>query len=179
MNLAFIIQAAESLKLSHQAIAKSIETFKGVHHRIEYVTGVKSLPGLKIFNDAKSTNWDATLTAVKAMDDFHLPIHLIIGGKKRGHGDSIMPYLDFLKSKVSHFYLIGEMAAEIEAEIKGAVQYSRLDTLERVFEEMEKKHSEEKGVLLFSPAFPSFDQFKNYAQRGEHFVALASKKLAD
>lgn len=172
VNLAFIIKAAETIGLTTAAIQKSINTFSGVHHRIEYVDGVKGLSKFKAFNDAKSTNWDATITAVKAMEDFKLPIHLIIGGKKRGHGDSILPHLDFLKSHVDTFYLIGEMAAEIEGEIKGLVQYKNTGTLEETLKVMREKFSNTDGVLLFSPGFPSFDQFQNYAQRGEHFVKL-------
>ena len=175
VNLAFIIKAAETIGLTTTAIQKSINTFSGVHHRIEYVDGLKGLSKFKAFNDAKSTNWDATITAVKAMEDFKLPIHLIIGGKKRGHGDSILPHLDFLKSHVDTFYLIGEMAAEIEGEIKGLVQYKNTGTLEETLKVMREKFSNTEGVLLFSPGFPSFDQFQNYAQRGEHFVKLLTK----
>lgn len=172
VNLAFIIKAAETIGLSPKAIQHSIDTFTGVHHRIEYVDGVKGLPQFCAYNDAKSTNWDATMTAVKAMEDFKLPIHLIIGGKKRGHGDSILPHLDFLKTNVTHFYLIGEMAEEIEGEIRGKVSYQKTDTLEATLKLLREKFAGEKGVLLFSPGFPSFDQFQNYAQRGEHFVRL-------
>lgn len=173
VNLAFIIKVAEKINLSKRAITECIARFNGVHHRIENVSKVSGLPGFRVFNDAKSTNWDATLTAVKAMTDFKLPIHLIIGGKKRGQGDSILPYLDFLKTKVENFYLIGEMASEIEEEIKGKASYKRLDNLESVFFYMRENFGDKDGVLLFSPAFPSFDQFKNYAQRGEHFMHLA------
>lgn len=172
VNLMFVIAAAETIGLTQAGIQKSINTFAGVHHRIEYVNGVKGLEGFKVFNDAKSTNWDATITAVTAMKDFHLPIHLIIGGKKRGHGDSILPYLDLLKANVTRFYLIGEMSDEIEAEIKGRVDYRKTVTLEKTVEEMRVTESTQKGVLLFSPAFPSFDQFNNYAHRGEHFIKL-------
>jgi UDP-N-acetylmuramoylalanine--D-glutamate ligase len=174
VNLSFVIAAAEIIGLTKEGIQKSIDTFAGVHHRIEYVDGVAGLSGFKVFNDAKSTNWDATLTAVTAMKDFNLPIHLIIGGKKRGHGDSILPYLDFLKSNVKSFYLIGEMAGEIESEIKGEVEYTNAETLETCLNLLRAKEGKNQGVLLFSPAFPSFDQFKNYVHRGEHFIKIVT-----
>ncbi|MBY0413590.1 MAG: hypothetical protein K2Q18_05470, partial [Bdellovibrionales bacterium] len=174
VNLAFIIKAAKTIGLRDEAVKRSIDSFKGVHHRIEYVDGVKGLNHFRAYNDAKSTNWDATLTAVKAMDDFKLPIHLIIGGKKRGHGDSILPHLAFLKSHVAYFYLIGEMAEEIEAEIKGKVQYVKTDTLEETLKLLRHDFWNSEGVLLFSPGFPSFDQFQNYAERGKHFVRLVT-----
>lgn len=171
VNLNFILEAAEVIGLSSHAIQKCIDTFPGVHHRIEYVDGVIGLSQCKVYNDAKSTNWDATLTAVKAMEGLG-ELLLIIGGKKRGHGDSILPYLDFLKEHVRCFYLIGEMADEIESEIKGKVDYKKSETLEAVIADVRSKKVEKESVLLFSPGFPSFDQFKNYAQRGEHFIKL-------
>ncbi|MBC7713866.1 MAG: UDP-N-acetylmuramoyl-L-alanine--D-glutamate ligase [Rhizobacter sp.] len=172
VNLSFIVKVAEVIKLSKKSIQESINTFGGVHHRIEYVANVKGLPKFRAYNDAKSTNWDATMTAVKAMEDFKLPIHLIIGGKKRGHGDSILPHLEFLKDRVANFYLIGEMAAEIEDEIKGKITYTNTGTLEVTLKMLREGFGDKDGVLLFSPGFPSFDQFQNYARRGEHFVKL-------
>lgn len=172
VNLSFIVKVAEEIKLSPKAIQEAINTFGGVHHRIEYVANVLGLPKFRAYNDAKSTNWDATMTAVKAMEDFKLPIHLIIGGKKRGHGDSILPHLSFLKDRVQKFYLIGEMAAEIENEIKGKVDYQKTDTLEETLKILRQDFGGAEGVLLFSPGFPSFDQFQNYGQRGEYFVKL-------
>jgi UDP-N-acetylmuramoylalanine--D-glutamate ligase len=172
VNLNFILFVAESIGLSKETIQKSIDTFGGVHHRIEYIDGLVGLPNLLAYNDAKSTNWDATLTAVKAMEEIKGNLYLIIGGKKRGHGDSILPYLDFLKDKVHTFYLIGEMAEEIEDEIKGVVSYKKTDNLENTISDLRMKKGGESGVLLFSPGFPSFDQFRNYAHRGEHFKNL-------
>lgn len=171
VNLNFILEAAQVIGLSDKAIQQCIDTFPGVHHRIEYVDGVKGLSHFKVYNDAKSTNWDATLTAVKAMEDLG-ELYLIIGGKKRGHGDSVLPYLDFLKERVKKFYLIGEMADEIESEIKGKVDYKKSGTLEAVIADVRDTKGTNESVLLFSPGFPSFDQFKNYAQRGEHFMKL-------
>lgn len=172
VNLNFILEVAQELNLSNKAIQESINSFLGVHHRVEYVPTVQGLFNFKVYNDAKSTNWDATLTAVKAMEELPGKLFLIIGGKKRGHGDSILPYLDFLKSRVHFIYLIGEMAQEIESEIKGKINYKITETIEQTIHDLRIHHNDELGVLLFSPGFPSFDQFKNYAQRGEAFVSL-------
>jgi len=64
------------------------------------------------------------------------------------------------------------MADEIEAEIKGKVNYKKSGTLEVVVADVRSQKTEKESVLLFSPGFPSFDQFKNYAQRGDHFMKL-------
>lgn len=175
VNLNFIILAALHLGLKKDSIQKSIDTFPGVHHRIEYVDNLLGLPSFKAYNDAKSTNWDATITAVKAMEDIKGDLYLIIGGKKRGHGDSILPYLDYLKTRVHLFYLIGEMSDEIEAEIKGQGNYKKMLTLEKTIDDLRASRINVASILLFSPGFPSFDQFKNYAERGEWFVNLLTK----
>jgi UDP-N-acetylmuramoylalanine--D-glutamate ligase len=172
VNLNFILLAASEIGLSKEAIQKGINTFGGVHHRIEFVNAIAGLPHFVAYNDAKSTNWDATITAVKAMEGMPGHLYLIIGGKKRGHGDSILPYLDFLKNRVHSFYLIGEMADEIEAELAGVVSCQKTGTLEKTVEDLRANKSGEQGILLFSPGFPSFDQFKNYVHRGEHFMKL-------
>jgi UDP-N-acetylmuramoylalanine--D-glutamate ligase len=81
-----------------------------------------------------------------------------------------LPHLDQLKKFVKRFYLIGEMSHEIEIEIKDLVEYVKLEKLDEVVNEVIwEKFS---GVLLYSPGFPSFDQYANYAKRGEHFIKL-------
>lgn len=172
VNLNFLLIVATELKLNPSSIQKCIDAFFGVHHRIEYVDHLVGLPHFKAYNDAKSTNWDATLTAVKAMEEIRGDLILIIGGKKRGHGDSILPYLNFFKSKVKKIFLIGEMADEIELEIKGKIDYIKSRTLEETILILRESKSQTDQILLFSPGFPSFDQFKNYVDRGEHFIKL-------
>jgi UDP-N-acetylmuramoylalanine--D-glutamate ligase len=175
VNLNFILEVAAELKLKKEIIQQTIDAFPGVHHRIEYVESIVGLPHTRAYNDAKSTNWDATLTAVSAMKDIPGELYLIIGGKKRGTGDSISPYLEFLKAKVHSVYLIGEMALEIESEIKGKIDYKLTRTLENTIADLRMLDLKSPSILLFSPGFPSFDQFSHYAHRGEHFVKLLQK----
>ena len=69
-----------------------------------------------------------------------------------------------------------EMADEIESELKGKIEdkaeYLNTKTLEETLKILRGNFSDNNGVLLFSPGFPSFDQFQNYAERGKHFVKL-------
>ncbi len=172
VNLCFILHIAQEIGLSQVAIDKTIAQFPGVHHRIEFVNPSTSLNHFIFFNDAKSTNWDATITAVKAMEGLGGKLYLIIGGKKRGQGDSIAAHLHFFENNVFELLLIGEMANEIEAEIKGKIRFKNTKTLLETFDYLRSLDSSTLRVVLFSPAFPSFDQYKNYVQRGEHFVSL-------
>jgi len=180
VNLNFLLLIAEEINLNPVSVQKSIDSFLGVHHRIEYVEHVVGLANFIAYNDAKSTNWDATITAIKAMEETHKKIYLILGGKKRGHGDSIRPYLNFFREKVTSIYLIGEMAQEIESEINGEIPCKLTGNLEASIADLRELIKENKikgdGVLLFSPGFPSFDQFNNYAHRGECFVRLLQAK---
>lgn len=170
VNLKFITIVGELLHLDRSLVQKAINEFRGVHHRIEWV---ETQIGFQCFNDAKSTNWDATIIAVKAMEKIPGDLYLIIGGKKRGHGDSILPYLEQLNSRVKKFFLIGEMALELEKELAGKVDYINAGTIDdTVTFLINEKFS---GILLLSPAFPSFDQFLNYAKRGEHFIKCVTR----
>lgn len=169
VNLNFLIKVRDILNLDRQKFQMSIDRFNGVHHRIEFVPNQL---GFTAYNDAKSTNWDATLTAIAAMEDRSKDLYLILGGKKRGHGDSINPYIETIKKRVKRIYLIGEMADEIEAEIKNVIEYKKLMTLVDTIADVKAENFQ--GILLFSPAFPSFDQFSNYAERGKTFVNLLS-----
>lgn len=169
VNLKFVTLVADILNFKKELVQKTINNFLGVHHRIEFVPTKNSFLA---YNDAKSTNWDATLTAISAMEEVKRDLYLIIGGKKRGHGDSILPYFEKMKGRVKRFYVVGEMGPEIYAEIKGKCDVILLNGIADVVESV--KTEKFNGVLLLSPAFPSFDHYKSYAERGEHFVKLLS-----
>jgi UDP-N-acetylmuramoylalanine--D-glutamate ligase len=145
-----------------------INTFKGVPHRLEFVTEKN---GLMIYNDAKSTNILATKTALKAFSGSHGPCYLILGGKLRSEGDRLLEELLVFKPQITKIFTIGEVTERLFHELKNDFQVEMSYELKNVFQ----KVREEKlvGNLIFSPAFPSFDQFKNYVDRGEKFKKLA------
>lgn len=168
INATFALLAIENLELDQSKVLEALYAFKGVHHRIEFV---ENSWGFVAYDDAKSTNWDATITALKAVERSDKNVSLILGGKKRGHGDSIIPYLQEIQSMAKEICLIGEMGAEIEKELllqkNLNLSFRYLTTIENVVEKL--KSEKFTGTLLFSPAFPSFDQFKNYEERGRAF----------
>lgn len=157
------------------AMKRVIYEFKGVSHRIE---ALKLSSSLMAYNDSKSTNWESTRVAVRAMEQAAHPIALIIGGQKRGRGDELTPHLEFLREHVDLLLLIGETAAEHEKEcLEAGANYKRLETLENVAKYLKAESAH--GTLLFSPAAPSFDQFKNYVDRGESFKRIFSEIFKD
>ncbi len=165
-NLYFCIEMGKSLGLSHHGMQDAIDHFKGVAHRIEFVTDSP----LKVYNDAKSTNLDATMVAVKAVSRAGEKLALIMGGQLRGSGEDLNAnYIQQLKSYCSKVYVIGEACAHLKAQLEGDLIVEEAQTLNNVFKDLE-----EVDTLLFSPGFPSFDQFKNYAHRGDVFKELVA-----
>lgn len=145
-----------------------INEFKGVAHRLEFVL---EKHGLKVYNDAKSTNGLATTTAIKAFKHSPEPLYLILGGKLRNESDKLLPELLPFKGLITKIFTIGDVTERLFAELGEDFKVEKAYDLKTVFQ---KVHGL-KGNLVFSPAFPSFDQFKNYVDRGEKFKAWAAE----
>lgn len=169
INLAFCWHVGLHFGLETKKVQHFIDNFNGVEHRLEFVPS--DLP-FAVYNDAKSTNWNATLAALQSFD-LKRPLRLVVGGKKRGREDEISPILGDLKG-VEKLYLIGETGDDHAGELEGQLDFEAAGTLEKVLESL--KSDNFQGDLLFSPGFPSFDQFKNYGERGRHFKRLFGKK---
>jgi UDP-N-acetylmuramoylalanine--D-glutamate ligase len=152
-------------------IQLAINSFKGVPHRIEFV-GNFSVG--KVYNDAKSTNILSTLTAIKSFQG-EKNLYLILGGKKRGNNDSLKAYIPEFKKYVKKILLVGETAPMLNDELKNDLDVEVVNTFEGALDYFKFQNS--KGVLLLSPSYPSFDQFKNYGHRGDTFKKLVLEKL--
>jgi UDP-N-acetylmuramoylalanine--D-glutamate ligase len=143
-----------------------INEFCGVPHRLEYVLEKE---GLTIYNDAKSTNSLATTTAIAAFKDDPSPLYLILGGKLRSESDQLLPELLPFKQQIRKIYTIGDVTERLYQELHRDFEVERAYDVATVFKMVKGL----KGNLVFSPAFPSFDQFKNYVDRGEKFKSWA------
>lgn len=170
INFYFCIKALKILNISREAIQKTINSFMGVEHRMEKVP--TSHADLSFYNDAKSTNWDATLTAISSFSSSDQKLYLILGGKLRGRNDSILPYLENF-SHVHKIYLIGEAGKFLSQELIGETKIlsKKCNGLSDVLMDLKN----EKGIVVLSPAFPSYDQYKNFEERGNHFKKLISE----
>ncbi|MBT3237043.1 MAG: UDP-N-acetylmuramoyl-L-alanine--D-glutamate ligase [Bdellovibrionales bacterium] len=181
VNLYCATKILEVLELDNtpaqkEKIGKAINLLEGVPHRLQ---PVKQGRGEYLaLNDAKSTNWDATLTALETLgtlkDKSRDQVFLILGGQGRNKGDSILPYLSRLNSSVTTILLIGDMAQILSNEIGDQLAHKVVETVEQAISFLDQlsKDEQARSILLFSPAFPSFDQYSNYVERGEHFISL-------
>jgi UDP-N-acetylmuramoylalanine--D-glutamate ligase len=145
---------------------KFINEFSGVAHRLEFVLEKN---GLSLYNDAKSTNSLATTTAIRAFSESQEPLYLILGGKLRNEADKLLPDLLPYQGRISKIFTIGDVTDRLYEELKDHFEVEKAGDLKTVF----LKAQGLKGNLVFSPAFPSFDQFKNYMDRGEKFKQWA------
>jgi UDP-N-acetylmuramoylalanine--D-glutamate ligase len=155
--LASILTALEFVEKN--IIMNQLTSFHGVEHRLEKVIETDAL---KVYNDSKSTN----ITAVKAaLSAFEEPVVLMMGGLDRGNG------YEGLRTdwkKVKTVICFGESGKKIYEE---ANSYTEAILIKEIGQAIQvgKDIIKDGGVLLFSPGCASWDQFKNFEERGRFF----------
>jgi UDP-N-acetylmuramoylalanine--D-glutamate ligase len=168
VNLYCALLIGNHYRVTKEAGQQLIDNFCGVPFRLQYLSNPFDI---SIYNDAKSTNWNATVTAIRSFSP-NDKIKLIIGGQFRGHGDSIIEYLPQL-DRVDEFILIGETTDYLADQLIDH-SFFKAYTLDAAKDYILKL--EHKATIVFSPAYPSFDQFENYVARGEYFNQIFSSK---
>ena len=163
--------AAAAVGVPAAAIARTLRTFAGVAHRLQVVATVA---GVTYVNDSKATNVDA---ARKALTAYSGPVHLILGGSLKGA--SFDPLAEATEGRVAEAILIGAAASSLREAFerrravvgKRATPYVVLPDLEAAV-----RHAADVArpgdVVLLSPACASFDHYRNFEHRGEHFCEL-------
>jgi len=162
-NVLAAVAAACIVGAGAGAIAKGVQSFAGVEHRLEFVAEIR---GVRYYNDSKATNVDATM---KALDAFSGRILVILGGKDKGSDYTELQKL--LREKAILALLVGAAAEKIERQIAGNVAIEHAGTIERAVEIA--SHAAQPGdIVLLAPACASFDQFQNFEHRGHVFKEL-------
>jgi len=158
--------AARAAGASDAAVNAALREFDPPPHRLQPVAAAR---GVEWVNDSKATNPDAT---VKALTAFDHGVHLILGGSLKGGSFAGMAAA-IAAGPVARSYLIGASADAIAAALDAAgAGYVQCGTLERAVAEASAAAAAGDTVLL-SPACASFDQFRDYEQRGRRFAELA------
>ncbi len=164
-NIMAAILVAKEFDVSNLVIKEVLNNFAGVEHRIEFAG---KLNGREFYNDSKATNVDSTITALKSFDN---EVVLILGGLDRGH--SFEPLLPYLKN-VKHIVCYGETKKRIaEFASKHNIDVTVTDDLEEAVHAA-YNISLEGDTILFSPACASWDQYKDFEQRGCDFKKIVS-----
>ncbi len=164
--------AAALMAMADGVDSEDIQTvfnqFKPIEHRIEPAGEIK---GITYINDSKATNLDSTITALKSFEKGR-NIWLILGGRDKGASYEVL--LPYLQEHCKRVLSIGESMDKIERELKGQFPITRCDTLEKAVAYAAAQASV-GDVVLLSPACASFDQFKDYEERGKVFKDLVRK----
>jgi UDP-N-acetylmuramoylalanine--D-glutamate ligase len=164
-NVCAAVAMAKLAGVDNETIRATVKAFQAVEHRLEFV---RTLDGVRYFNDSKATNVDAT---VKAVEAFPGGIHLILGGKDKDSKYATMGPL--LRERVKTVITIGTAAEKIERELAGVVKIESAGTMERAVP-LAKELAVAGDVVLLAPACASFDQFQNYEHRGRVFKELVA-----
>lgn len=145
-----------------EVIKQVLTTFKGVEHRLEFVTNKN---GIMFVNDSKGTNPDST---IKAIGSYERPIILIAGGMDK-HSD----FTDMMKcatKNVKELVLLGETADKIEASARkeGLENITKVKNMEEAVKKAYEL-AEDGDVVLLSPGCASWDMYPNFEARGLDF----------
>lgn len=178
-NLANICAAATAIYdlVDKNDIKTVVTSFGGVEHRMELVA---QKSGVKWYNDSIGTSPTRTIAGLKSFND---KVILIAGGY-----DKNIPYeplSPYILEKVKHLILIGKTATKIrnaviaeakkqEVDLKEILDIVEFNTLEECVN-YANKIAKENDIVVMSPASASFDMYKNFEERGNHFKRLVGK----
>lgn len=159
-NIMAAIVAVKEFDVRDEDIQEVLKKFGGVEHRIEFV---KTISQVDFYNDSKSTNIKSTQIALSTFDQ---PTILILGGLDRGHSfDELKTYLTNVKNIVSY----GETKDRICSFSKeNNIECFAYETIDKAVKKAYDL-SESKDVILLSPACASWDQFKDFEERGNKY----------
>lgn len=152
------------------ALLAALAGFSGLPHRLQRVA---EEGGVSWYDDSKGTNPAATAKSLEGFAD--ASVHLILGGRSKGADFAELAPLVGRKAK--RLYLIGEAAGELAEVLGSAAPWERSGTLDRAVAAAAAA-ARPGEVVVLSPACASFDQFRNFAHRGEEFQRLVRERLA-
>ncbi len=163
-NALFSVVVSKLLGIDNEYIKKALKEFKGVKHRLELIS---KRNGIKIYNDSKSTNTSATITA---LDFVKRPTVLILGGSEKGESYDLL-FKKVKESPVKHIVITGASRFNMleSAGNNGVFDITVTENFELAIK-VAMMMAESEDCILFSPACASFDKFSGYEERGDCFV---------
>ena len=165
-NAVCAIAVCRVLGLNDEQIERGLATYKSLPHRMELVG---EADGVRWFNDSKATNAASAAPALAAFPPApDQRLHWIAGGQAKGDGlGACRPWFGHVKRA----YLIGEAMEPFAAEIGDAIPVEKSGDMASAVKQAAAA-ARPGDIVLLSPACASFDQYKDYEQRGDAFRAL-------
>jgi UDP-N-acetylmuramoylalanine--D-glutamate ligase len=166
-NVLAAITIGHAAGLSLDAMLEAVDNFRGVPHRLELV---RELHGVKWYNDSIATAPERTIADIRSFDE---PIVLMLGGK-----DKDLPWDDLaalVRERIDHVVVFGQAAEKILSALgrpgsdeKRPYSLQRGDGLQEAVQ-LAAGVAESGDVVLLAPGGTSFDEFNDFAERGEWF----------
>ena len=161
----FVYTLSKLLKITDKSFIDSMNTFVGLAHRYETFLQKKNFT---FINDSKATNFEASKFALASSKN----IYWILGGIPK-HKDRMD--LDYSKKNIVKSYIIGKNINYFKEQLKNKVIFSVTKNLKnsiiKVLDDI-KIFKKNDNTILLSPSAASFDQFKNFENRGNEFKKL-------
>ncbi len=163
-NVCCAIIVSKLLKIKKKYIVDGIKDFKPDEHRLQLVYKKN---GINFYDDSKATNIDATIKAINSIEGQTM---LILGGSDKGYDYNFL--LQNLTNNIVKIFLIGEVALKIKQEYDSLCINIPIEIHKNLYLAVNSACEQLKSGqnLLLSPASASFDEFKNYKDRGEKFL---------
>ena len=161
-NVLAAMAMADALHIPQDAQKQALLSFEGLDHRTQWVADIN---GVTWINDSKATNPGACLAAIVGLQS---PIVLIAGGDGKGADFDLLS--EAIEAHVSSVILIGKDANRFKQEAIISIPTMMADDIEHAVQ-LAFEHSSKGGTVLLSPACASLDQFENYQERGDRFIA--------
>ena len=165
-NMNFVYALAKILKINNHSFIKSMSSFVGLPHRYEIFFKRK---GITFINDSKATSLQATKFALASSKN----IYWILGGLPK---DKDKIDLKYIKNNIIKSYIIGKNIIFFKKQLQNKVQFSVTKNLKNAIISALKDIKLLKKInntILLSPGAASFDQFKNFENRGNEFKKLS------
>jgi UDP-N-acetylmuramoylalanine--D-glutamate ligase len=161
---------ALAMGIQREAVAEALRTFPGVPHRLERVA---EIAGVTYVNDSKATNVAAASAGLRSFDGV---VRAILGGSLKGGGFAELA--EPVRERCAACYLIGPAAEALERDLEPAwaagVERRRCDDLAAAVRAA-AADAEPGDVVLLSPGCASFDAYRDFEERGEHFRELVGE----
>ena len=167
-NLSFVLAITKKLKINQKKVLNVINFFKGLPYRQQIVYKKKNL---QIINDSKSTSFSSTVELLKSYKN----IYWLVGGQSK-KGDKFILKKSYYKNIRAYIY--GKNKKFFSDKLRNKINFKKFKNLRYALLGMiidVKKDRDEEKNIIFSPCSASFDQFKNFEQRGKYFNQLLKK----
>ena len=169
-NLAFVMAISKKFNLKKNSLIKTVQNFNGLKYRQQIILKKRYLT---IINDSKSTSFSSSTALLKANNN----IYWLLGGvyKKGDKFDLPRKYFTNIQA-----FIYGKKREFFNQKLRGKIKYKNFSSLKAALKQIfiiVKKNKFNNKTILFSPSAASFDNFKNFEERGLYFNRLIRKYL--